>query len=959
MDAERWGQVGRLFHDALERPAAERAEFVARSAQADPALNELVGALLEAHARTGGLETGGALEPWPAESSTLDPGARVGPYEILCELGRGGMGTVHLARRKDGGFDQRVAVKLLKRGMDSDAILRRFAMERQILARLAHPHIARLHDGGSTGDGRPYFVMEYIDGRPLPAYAAEQALDLEARLRLFLKLCAAVQFAHQNLVVHSDVKPANVLVDREGQPKLLDFGIAKLLRAPQEGATTALGARPLTPDYASPEQLAGEAITTATDVYALGLLLFELLTGRNPQAEGRRAGELGRASQWLAGPTPPGLPPDERRLARALRGDLEAILGRALEHDPRRRYRSAADLADDVQRHLERRPVAARPQSAAYRLGRFVRRHKLAVATVLALGATLGAAAWQTRAVADARQRAEAQRERARTLALFLVDVFAVSDPSRSRGATVTAREVLDAAAQRLSGQAPDSRWFRASAGGLEADPATRAELLHAVGEVYANLGLLEPAQDAFERTLALRGTLAGREADLDTAATLTRLAHLCRTRGDHARAGELYERGLALRERRLGTSAAPVGESLNGLGLLRRAQGRPAEARALLERAVAILREGGREARPALADALANLGALLTEEQRPDAAQRSFDEARALAPPGGLDDPARAVELANLAGLLYARGDYAGAEARFRDVVEIRRRVLGARHPDLALALSNLSAAEYERGRLEAAAGSAREALAVYRRHFEHPHADVAAAVGNLASIVHEQGRLEEAQALYGEALALDTAVSGARSAAVATDLQHLALVAADRGDANEAERLAREALALRRQVLGSDHLDVATSLNALAGVVQRAGRLAEAEALYRQALALRQRLLPPDHPALAESLVGLGSVLLRRGQARQACPLLDEALGLRRAAFPPDHLLVARAENTLGACLAAVGELARAGELLRHSHAVLLARRGAGHADVRLSAERLAELESRTAAGAGARER
>jgi serine/threonine-protein kinase len=543
VDAEVWGRARALFHAALDWPQDEVERRLAEQAAGDARLLELVSDLLRRHARGGALRTGGGLAALEAQEPALPPDARLGPYRVEREVGRGGMGAVYLARRDDGRFEQRVAIKVLKRGLDSDELVARFETERRILAGLTHPHIARLLDGGSTPAGRPYFVMEYVDGRPLGQYAAEQRLGLEARLRLFLAVCAAVDHAHRSLVVHRDLKPANILVGADGAPKLLDFGIAKLLDPDAAPAATAADLRPMTPDYASPEQRAGRPVTTATDVWGLGLVLFELLTGVNPQAAGEWR-DPPRASLAPRAATPAGLP-ESARLSRLLRGDLDAILAKALEPEPERRYRSAAALADDVERHLARRPVAARRWTAGYRLTRFVCRQRLASAALLALVVAVGVVVWQVWAVARARDRSEAQRRRAQALAVFLTDVFAVSDPSRSRGETITARELLDRGAERLKrGEA------RA---GLESEPQTRADLLHAIGDVYEKLGLVEPAEAAFARALELRRPLPGPEAALDTAATLTRLGHLATARSDFAAAERAFREGLELRRRHAG----------------------------------------------------------------------------------------------------------------------------------------------------------------------------------------------------------------------------------------------------------------------------------------------------------------------------------------------------------------------------------------------------------------------
>jgi serine/threonine protein kinase len=397
MEPERWDRVGSLFAGALEQPPGGRRAFVEQAAGDDPALGPEVISLLEAHEREDGLF---ASEPFDGEDDNLDDRephpARIGPYQLFHLLGRGGMGSVYLASRVDGEYRKRVALKVLRPGFDSPDLARRFRRERQILASLDHPFIARLLDGGTIEEGRPFLVLEYVDGRPLDRWCREERPSLERRLDLFASICAAVAYAHQNLIVHRDLKPANILVTADGVPKLLDFGISKLLNPELSAGTlapTALGLQPMTPDYASPEQLRGETITTASDVFSLGVLLFEMLTDLHPFREpGQTREQLLRRIREEE-PTRPSdavrrktLPAERATiLPRRLHGDLDAIVGKALRKEPHRRYGSVAQLAEDLERFREGAPVLARKGTSGYRFGKWVRRHRLAVAALSAI----------------------------------------------------------------------------------------------------------------------------------------------------------------------------------------------------------------------------------------------------------------------------------------------------------------------------------------------------------------------------------------------------------------------------------------------------------------------------------------------------------------------------------------------------------------------------------------------
>ena len=421
---DRFRRCEELFHQAAALAGAERARFLEAACADDPALLAEVERLLHAHARAGEFIAGPAIARASDWVSTEEDwsGRRIGPYRVLREIGRGGMGAVHLAERADGQYEHRVALKLIKRGMDTEQVLARFRAERQILASLDHPNIARLLDGGSTEGGVPFFAMEYIEGQPIDAYAARQDLSVEERIRLFLHVCGAVAYAHQRLVVHRDIKPLNILVTPDGTPKLLDFGIAKVLHdGADEATSTVTGMRLLTPEYASPEQVDGQHATTVSDVYALGVVLYELLTGRSPYRLRNRSPLDVVAAVRTTDPERPSVAGGTEKLRRRLRGDLDVILLTALRKEPARRYQSVEQFAGDLRRHLDGLPVRARPDTFRYRAGKFVRRNRGAVAAgalvMLALIGGTVATAWQAREARAAQGRAERRFADVRRLA--------------------------------------------------------------------------------------------------------------------------------------------------------------------------------------------------------------------------------------------------------------------------------------------------------------------------------------------------------------------------------------------------------------------------------------------------------------------------------------------------------------------------------------------------------------
>ncbi|MGH7472284.1 MAG: serine/threonine protein kinase, partial [Longimicrobiales bacterium] len=512
MDPARWDRINELFHGALEREPRDRDLFLRAACADDASLYHEVHALLAAEAAAQRALGGMVSDAVTSLLDTSMEGKPVGPYRVVREIGHGGMGAVYLAERVDGQFEQQVALKLIKQGMDTEQFLRRFRAERQILARLQHPHIARLLDGGIDHDGRPYFALEYVAGEPIDRYCDARGLAVDDRLALFVDACRAVMYAHGNLVVHRDLKPAHILVTEDGQVRLLDFGIAKVLREDEEASAglTQVGIRALTPAYASPEQVRGEAVGTSTDVYSLGVILYELLTGARPyDVEQRSPAEVERvvchteperpstkvlhswgASAQAAQTFGRAHGVDVTRARRRLTGDLDVICLKALQKDPARRYPSVEALLEDIRRNLAGLPVLARPDAIGYRLAKFAGRHRVGLmGTAATLVLIASVAAFYTVRLSNERDRAQQEAAKAEQVATFLRGLFEVSDPSESRGQTVTARELLDQGAQRIERE-------------LASQPVVRAAMMRVIGDVYHSLGLHTSAKPLLERAL-------------------------------------------------------------------------------------------------------------------------------------------------------------------------------------------------------------------------------------------------------------------------------------------------------------------------------------------------------------------------------------------------------------------------------------------------------------------------
>jgi len=898
MNPQRWQRLKGIFQDALALDPSQRPGYLDRACGDDDALRREVEALLANHRRADGFLADSALSQargLAAEEDHSLAGRSLGAYRIVRPIGHGGMGSVYLAERCDAEYRQRVAVKLLKVGMASEFLVDRFRQERQILANLDHPGIARLLDGGTLkDDGRPYLVMEYIEGEPIDRYCDRHELSIRRRLELVRKVCDAVQFAHRNLVIHRDLKPSNILVTAGGTPKLLDFGTAKLL-APSEAAmpaATATGLRLLTPEYASPEQLKGESITTATDVYALGVVLYELLTGQRPyRFRSPLAPEVVRVICEQQPPRPSTVaaaPPADAmseslrraRWRRRLAGDLDNIVLMALRKEPARRYASVEQLAEDLRRHLESRPVLARPDTVAYRAGKFLRRHRagVAAATLVFLALTGGilATTWQTRRAVAAGARAERHLAEAKAVSEFLVDLFQVSDPGEALGNEVTAREILDRGAERIADELRD-------------EPELQARLMDTMGVVYHRLGLEAQAADLLAEALAIRRRLDARDPEVP--AILSHLGEVRQAQGEYAGAEALLEEALALRRELLGPQHPLIAQSLDDLGIYRYDRGEYAKAQALHEQAL--------EMRRAL----------------PQAAELEIAES-----------------LNNLAAVLLARGAAAEAEKRLREALEIRRRHLGKIHPDVAVSLNNLAAVVRARGELGDAGELFAQALAMERRlHRGKDHRHVATALDNLAAVHSDLGRVTEAETLYADALEMRRRLLGPDHPDVAFSLNNLAVLHQNRGEAEQAETLYRQALALWRETLGPQHADTRLCLHDLAWMLYWTGDYRAAIPEFRHLVALQREVLGPEELEVATALLGLGLALLEGGEPRAALPHLREAQRIRRRKLPAGDVKIASVEGSVAECLIALGRYAEAEPLVLRSHAALAERLGA----------------------------
>jgi eukaryotic-like serine/threonine-protein kinase len=852
----RWQRIQSLFDELIDTGENERAAHLARACGDDVELRSSVESLLKSDARRGDIlkhAIGEAAEALLEAHQDRLIGTRIGAYRVVSILGHGGMSTVYRGERDDSQYKQTVAIKVLQHATLHPRLRNRLHSERHILATLDHPSIARLIDSGDLEDGTPYLVMEHVDGVSIDAYCDSRTLFVRERIELFIQVCAAVQYAHRNLVVHRDIKPSNIFVTEEGAPKLLDFGIAKLLAPESLSHTlpvTRLQERILTPENAAPEQVLGRPITTATDIYALGVLLYQLLTGRSPyrllsysqlqleraicmddpvrpshmvmaKLNGEKDADRSRISDRR------GLSP--QRLRTRLSGDLDAIVAMAMRKEPDRRYPSVEALADDLNRHLLGQPVRARHGDWRYNAAKFMRRHLLAVgaaaAVFLGLALFAGAMLWENRRIEMARDATAQERDRAQQVSAFLVDVFSQADPFNAQGKEPTAKDLLDRGAEKISGNST-------------LQPEVRAQLLESIGLAYRRQGFSERAIPLFEQAVAIRR----QERPLDDGHVAVALANLARALTDagHLISAEGYlDQAVSLSERGGSSHAVETADILAQYGIFALyAKSDPARASELLGKALNIYRS-----------------AIGNQNQQV------------------------AVTLVGLADAAVWMSDYPLAERYEREALGIFRETVSRNHPDNAVALETLGSILTQRGKYAEAEQVLDEALQIERTVFGFDYPRIAQIEADLGTLYEREGDLARAITSTESALQITRDRLGAKHYMTGYYTDSLANLYLKANDLTTAEADARQALAIYAQSLPARHLYVASTHQLLGEVLLRRGSLAAAEAEIRTAVDMNVALAGADSWRSARSAASLGWALIKRDKAAEGEPMLVAA--------------------------------------------------------------------------------
>jgi eukaryotic-like serine/threonine-protein kinase len=964
-----WSQIKAMFNACMEQPFAKREDWLTNACAGDAALEAEICTLLDAQSARSGVLANDSFDLLAGLLADDDEGdapdddwigRSLGPYRLLRVLGHGGMGSVYLAERTDGQFTHQVALKRIRSEVSGAEIEKRFLRERQILASLHHPHIAQLHDGGVADDGSPFFTLEYVDGEPIARYSDRKRLSVAARLRLMLTVCNAVQYAHRNLVVHRDLKPSNILVTAEGEAKLLDFGIAKLLVADAAPELTGTQTRVMTREYAAPEQVLGEPITTATDVYALGVLLYELLCGHLPYAKAESGAigwskaiieetpqalsrALSRNSAAGLGTNNTGIQPasggnqprtfDDARIAadrdstlpklkRVLRGDLERIVQRALEKNPEARYASVTALADDLRAYLDGRALPG--GNRRYRIEKFLRRHRVPVAIAASLGAIV-----MVSVIVIAISVQAALREARTTAAVkdFLLSLFSASDPRQTQGKDPTVRDVLDRGAKRIEKD-------------LDDQPEAKAELQSALGGIYLRLGAYPQAEALQEQAAKALETHNGKP--LLTALTLREWGESLRDQGKLDAAKSILDRSIdryqkmpdppvkdldytiyirafisitgkefdeALRftevEEKLARQHPElpelIGNTLNARGAAHWGLHDYAKAEAELHESLKALRAAYGEDSVQQCAPLQALSIIYRDSGRRAESFVAMDQALAVARRNMPErHPYVADLLASTGQAQYRLGHFSDAQIRLEQALAVQRELLGTDHEAVGDSLQRLGIVLGELGQLEQGERDLNEALKIFNAIYKPDDATVLNARADLAYLYLLQTRLDLAERELREIL---PAMQTAGNSAISTVGAYLGEVRRKRGDLSEALTLERAALDSAIRTRGEQSEEAATVRYYLGMALAASKDDDGAQSALRKALDYYVRLLPEDtHPQAATIRLELGRLLALHENTRiEAIDLLQRAIAARRSAFGAEHEFTLAAQRVL----------------------------------------------------------
>ena len=944
MEHRRWAAIESLYQEALEHEPAERSAWLqeacgddtvlfkevesllacADASLSNPAARPRMARLLDHIAGHSDIDSQSVSDAAADDSSVASASAdvtsalpsKIGPYRILRLLGEGGMGIVYEAEQVHP--RRTVALKVIRSGLGDPKLVRRFEHELLALGRLQHPGIAQIYEAGTADNGfgpQPYFAMELVRGQPLLEYADAHQLTARQRLELMARVCEAVHHAHQRGIIHRDLKPGNILVDQTGQPKILDFGVARAIDSDARMThQTDLGQIVGTLAYMSPEQVQADPLEldTRSDIYSLGVLLYQMLTNRLPYNVSTRLPEAVRTIQEDE-------PKPLSTVSSAYRGDIETIVGKALEKDKTRRYSSAAELAADIRHYLHDEPIMARPASTIYQLQKFVHRHKALVCGLAAVFIVLIAGI-----IVSMREAARANREAATSRAIsdflqndLLAQASAANQarPNNKPDPDLKVRTAVDRAASRIAGR-------------FDKQPEIEAAIRDTIGQTYTDLGLYTEARTQLERALDLRRQLLGVK-NPDTLKTMDRLGYVAFLQGKYPEAETILSNALTIQRRTLGPEHPDTLSTLNTLATTTWAEGKYPQAEALDTQILEIRRRMLGPENPSTLTTMGNLAIIYDEEGKYAQAEALYTQSleirrRVLGP----DHPDTLGSMNNLANLYWAEGKYARAEALFTQTLEMRRRVSGPEHPYTLMCMMNLAGVYTDEGEYAQAEALESRALEVQRRLLGPENPDTLKSMNNLAGDYLDEGKYAQAETLFSQTLEIRRRVLGPEHHYTLKSMDTLANAYAAQGEYTRAEPLFVQTLEIERRVLGPEHPDLLVTLSGVASMYQREGKYEQAEIYAAQALAGERHALGSEDPHTMSSEADLALATLSQGKFDKAEPLSREALKSDQKA-QPDNWQRFRAESLLGASLTGQKKYAEAEPLLLEGYEGMTARK------------------------------
>ena len=975
MDSDQWQKISIIFEEALKLAEPERTEFLLNACGDDSELLSEVRSLIEADNHVPSVLKGQASDAINIQPRKNYEGEIIGNYKIIKQIAEGGMGSVFLAERADGQFEQKVALKLIKPGMNSSEIIKRFQFERQILARLQHPNIARLLDGGLTEDDLPYFTMEYVEGDNIDEYCDKNILSTNDRLKLFSEVCKAIQFAHQNLVIHRDLKPSNIIIKKDGTVKLLDFGIAKVFTEDdsfEQSTLTRTGLFVMTPEYASPEQIRGESITTSTDIYSLGLILYQLLTGEKayeiktnsplelekiicytePAKPSSTIKSLQVKDKIKAEKTGGAHKTGLDKLIKTLSGDLDNICLMALRKEPERRYSSAEQFQQDLENYLEGRPVTARQNTIYYRTNKFIIRYKISVISaflIFLIGATL--TTFYFIQLKKERDKAQNEAQKAEQVSEFLKNIFKLSDPYEARGETISARELLDKGAQKIDKE-------------LSRQPDIKATMLSLIGKVYFNLGLFNKSDTLLSEALEIRTKLNNNqmeeakslinlgqlytykgefskadslltkaiyiykinsmEEDTNYAWILGNLAWVYKSKGNYNKSELYYKKSLEILKNK-GSNKEYLLTMMNNFALELHEEGKYDDAEKMFNETLELQKKiYGNKPHPEISTTTYNLAELLRDRGKYDEAEKMFKTSLSMDMLlSGPENPDVAYSIQGLASVYKIKGDFNKAKKLFVKVLNMRRKFLGDNHPDVAYAISNIGLLYYAEEKYDSSKKYYERALVLHKKLNGPNHPSVAICLNKLGFINYKKEYYKKAENQIRQSMQIIEKSIGTKNLTYSSDLMILSFIKSAFKDYDSVAILNKEVLKTARESMGTNKSPfIAGCYRGIAEIALKEKNYKKADSLYNLSLEMYKEIIGENTLSTISTYFDYCKLLLKMNAINKANEIVNKNLEILNKDFNQDIWEIAEGKNLLGEIYMKRKEFIEAENLLLESY-------------------------------------